>query len=489
LHIGTFSAEGTFEGAIAHLDALQELGITAVELMPIAQFPGARNWGYDGVFPFAPQNTYGGPTGLRKLVDACHARGMAIIIDAVYNHFGPEGNYFWGLGAYFTDKYHTPWGQAINVDGAGSLDVRRLFIKNALYWITEFHADALRLDAIHAIYDFSAQPFLKELADAVRNRAERLGRAAFVIGESDLNDSRVVAPWEKGGYGLSAAWSDDFHHAVHALLTGEDDGYYHDFGTIEDLVKALAEGYVYDGRFSNFRQRPHGNSSMDIPPQQLVISIQNHDQIGNRMNGDRLSKLVSFEKLKLGAGLMLLSPYTPMIFMGEEYGESAPFLYFIDHSDQELVKAVQKGRQQEFSSFKSRGTPPDPQAIATFKASKLNHALRQQGAHHRLWMLYRELINRRKSMPALGSGPKDFRGVTAHEEVLFVHQRKGDQQVFIAYNLGDKPIFLESAFPLGRWTKELDSSDPRWTSEQVPAVNRSSDPAFLAPHAFALFKV
>jgi len=486
LHVGTFSAEGTFEGVIPYLETLSDLGITAIELMPLAQFPGERNWGYDGVFPFAPQNSYGGPEGLRKLINACHAQHIAVVIDVVYNHFGPEGNYYWGLGPYFTDKYHTPWGQAINVDGPGSQDVRRLFIKNALYWITEFHMDALRLDAIHAVYDFSAQPFLKELTELVHHRATALGRRIYVIAESDLNDARVVSSWEKGGLGFDAAWSDDFHHALHALLTKEDDGYYMDFGTIEDLAKALSEGYVYDGRYSHFRQRPHGNSPKDIPPQKFVISTQNHDQVGNRMTGDRLSTLISFDKQKMAAGLLLLSPHTPMLFMGEEYGERAPFLYFIDHGDMELVQAVQKGRKAEFVSFRKQGEAPDPYAQKTFTDSKLNHALRKNGEHQLLWNFHRELIKRRKTIPVLSSGLKDQRKVIVHEPLLCIHQRQGNSQAFIVFNFSEKPAFIESLLPVGRWVKELDSSDPRWTLEVNSSNAEPLKPGALAPFSFVL---
>lgn len=487
LHVGAFSPAGTFEGAIPYLDELRDLGVTAIELMPVAQFPGERNWGYDGVFPFAPQHSYGGPEGLRKLIDACHAKGMAVIIDAVYNHLGPEGNYFWGLAPYFTDKYRTPWGQAVNVDDAGSRDVRRMFTKNALYWLTDFHADALRLDAIHAIYDFSARPFLMELAELVHQRAAKLGRQIHVIGESDLNDVRVVKPWSHGGLGLDAAWSDDFHHAVHAYLTGERDGYYHDFGSFDDVAKAVASAYVYDGKYSAFRGRAHGNATKGVPYERFVICTQNHDQVGNRMTGERLGTLVkSFEKQKMAAGLMLLSPYTPLLFMGEEYGEPAPFQYFIHHSDEKLVEAVRKGRREEFKAFK-QGDPPDPQSVETFQASKLDHQLKTQGAHRTLWQFYRELIRKRKTLGAIRHAPQEARRISHQDQTLIVHIRQGVSQLFMAFNLGDKPAHLESAFPIGRWEKEFDSSDPRWCVDAPSNGKAPPEPSSLAPMAFAVY--
>ncbi len=376
LHVGTFTPAGTFDAVIAHLDELRDIGITAVELMPVAQFPGTRNWGYDGTYPFAAQNSYGGPQGLKRLVNACHRKGLAVILDVVYNHLGPEGNYLRDFGPYFTDFYQTPWGEAVNFDGPYSDDVRRFFMENALYWVEDCHIDALRLDAVHAILDFSARPFLEELARTVHRAAERLNRRIYCIAESALNDTRIIRPRELGGFALDAQWNDDFHHALHALLTGEQTGYYQDFGRLHQLARAWRRGFVYDGQYSGYRQRAHGNSSRNIPAQQLVVFAQNHDQIGNRMLGERLSRLVSFEDLKLAAGLVLLSPFIPLLFMGEEYGETAPFQYFIDHSDPELVNAVREGRRREFAAFGWEEEPPDPQDEATFLRSKLDRSLR-----------------------------------------------------------------------------------------------------------------
>lgn len=324
LHVGTFTREGTFDAIIPHLTDLRELGVTAIELMPVAQFPGTRNWGYDGVFPFAVQDSYGGPAGLKRLVNACHREGLAVVLDVVYNHLGPEGNTLGDFGPYFSERYRSPWGPALNFDGPGSDEVRRFFIENALAWITDYHVDALRLDALHAILDLSAYPFLAELAAAVRERAARLHRRVYLIAESDLNDPKLVRPPEVGGYGLDAQWNDDFHHALHALLTGERTGYYEDFGTVAHLARAFTEGYVYTGQYSVYRRRRHGVPARALPAHAFAVFAQNHDQVGNRMRGERLSALVPFEALKLAAAVVLLSPYLPLLFMGEEYGETAP---------------------------------------------------------------------------------------------------------------------------------------------------------------------
>src|SRR4030066_1209493 len=315
IHVGTFTPEGTFDAVILRLDELSVLGINTIELMPVAQFPGERNWGYDGTYPFAVQNSYGGPEGLKILINECHKKGMAVILDVVYNHFGPEGNYLWDYGPYFTDRYKTPWGQAINYDDLYSNEVRNFFIENALHWFKNYHFDALRLDAIHGIFDFSAKAFLQELAEKVEEFSSSEGKKYYLIAESDLNDSRVIRPGNMGGYGIDAQWCDDFHHAVHTLLVHENKGYYVDFGETEHLVKSFREGFVYSGQYSEYRKRNHGNSSRDCPAEQFIVFTQNHDQVGNRMFGERLSNLVSFESLKLAAGAVLLSPYIPLLFM------------------------------------------------------------------------------------------------------------------------------------------------------------------------------
>ncbi|GIW39662.1 MAG: malto-oligosyltrehalose trehalohydrolase [Candidatus Binatia bacterium] len=396
LHVGTYTEEGTFEAILPHLRALRELGVTALELMPVAEFPGRRNWGYDGVLPYAPHGAYGGPDGLRRLVDAAHAERLGVFLDVVYNHLGPEGNYLGEFGPYFTDAYRTPWGAALNFDGPDSDEVRRYFLDNALYWMHEFHVDGLRLDAVHAIFDFGAIPFLEELASRVREEAERLGRRFLLIAESDRNDPRLVRPPRRGGYGLDAVWNDDFHHALHAALTGERDGYYADFGSVEHLAKAFRDRFVYDGVYSRYRRRRHGAPAGDVPASRFVVFAQNHDQVGNRALGERLSRLVCFERLKLAAALVLLSPYVPLLFMGEEYGETNPFLYFVSHGDPELLSAVREGRKREFAAFGWTGEIPDPGSAGTFLASKLDHSRAGQEPHATLRRLYGELLGLRR---------------------------------------------------------------------------------------------
>jgi len=394
-HVGTFTAGGTFASAAKKIPYLKRLGITCLELMPVAQFPGERNWGYDGVQIYAVQNSYGGPKELKRLIDECHRQGIAVCLDVVYNHLGPEGNYLHDYGPYFTRKYHTPWGDAVNYDDQHSDHVRRFVIENALYWVREFHADALRLDAIHGIYDFGAKHILDELNERVQGLAKELRRPVHVIAESDLNDSRIIRPHKQGGYGLAGQWSDDFHHAVHTVLTGERQGYYEDFGKTEDIVKAVEDGFVYDGTYSPFRKRRHGNSVKDLPKEKLVVCTQNHDQVGNRAFGDRLSALVGWDRQKTAAALLLLSPATPLLFMGQEYGERAPFQYFVDHSDPDLIRAVQEGRKREFAAF-GWGDVPDPESKKTFLDSKLTWNFPKGSPGYFLSILYGDLLRLRK---------------------------------------------------------------------------------------------
>ncbi|MDR3553591.1 MAG: malto-oligosyltrehalose trehalohydrolase, partial [Syntrophobacteraceae bacterium] len=372
LHVGAFTPEGTFEGVIGKLDHIAALGATSVEIMPVAQFPGEHNWGYDGGCLFAVQNSYGGPAGLRRLVDACHEKGLSVTLDVVYNHFGPEGTYLRDFGPYFTRKYITPWGEAVNFDDDYNQEVRNFFIQNALFWLDNYNIDALRLDAVHAIYDRSAVPFLWQLAESVEELGKKSGRNRYLIAESDLNDSRLIRPRKVWGYQLDSQWCDDFHHCLHTLLTGERGGYYRDFGKLSDLTTSLREGYLYSGRYSKFRKRNHGNHSADLASEKFVVASQNHDQVGNRMLGERLSTLISFEAQKLAAAVVLLSPFLPLLFMGEEYGEQAPFLYFVDHTDPELREAVRKGRREEFNGFIWQGEPPDPASMETFLKSRLD---------------------------------------------------------------------------------------------------------------------
>ena len=493
LHVGTFTPEGTFEAVIPHLQDLKNLGITAIELMPVAQFPGSRNWGYDGTYPFAVQNSYGGPDGLRHLVNGCHQVGLAVVLDVVYNHLGPEGNYLADFGPYFTDRYRGPWGNPLNFDGPYSDEVRRFFIENALYWVREFHLDGLRIDAVHGILDFSAQPFLEQLALAVHEQAERLNRRVYLTAESDLNDSRIVRSRELGGFGLDAQWNDDFHHALHTLFTDEDSGYYQDFGELQHLVKAFRQGFVYSGEYSFYRKRRHGNSSRRFSAERFVVFFQNHDQVGNRGQSERLSALVSFEAQKLAAGVVLLSPFIPLLFMGEEYGETAPFHYFISHSDQDLIETVRRGRSEEFASFRWQGEPADPQDEATFLRCKLNHDLSFKGQHKILRAFYGKLIRLRRELPALRNLDKERLQVTGleQEKVLWWRRWGEEQEVAAAFHFDKQAKSLSLPLPEGRWRKQMDSADGTWggPSSTVPLkiVSEGEVSLSLSPESFALF--
>jgi maltooligosyltrehalose trehalohydrolase len=450
LHVGTFTEEGTFDAVIEKLDDLKALGITAVELLPVAQFPGERNWGYDGTYANAAQASYGGPRALKRLVDACHARGLAILLDVVYNHLGPEGNYLSEFGPYFTDRYKTPWGLALNFDGPRSDDVRWYFIQSALQWLDEFHIDGLRVDAVHAIVDHSAEPFLQDLCDAVHQRAKKLGRKIYAIAESDLNDPRVITPKEEFGLGFDAQWADDFHHSMHTLLTGEQDGYYEGFPPKpSNLARVLSTGYLYTGQHSTYRGRKYGLAPKAKDGAQFVISMQNHDQVGNRAMGDRLTTIVPPEKVRLAAAAMILSPFIPMLFMGEEYGETAPFQYFTSHSDEALIEAVRKGRREEFDDFAWQGEPPDPHDEETFRRSKLNWSLRQREEHASILELYRTLLALRRDTPALRK--LDLSAVETQaddeERVLFV--RRGN--VLLAFNFSDEAHTAPVPFGEASW--------------------------------------
>ena len=472
IHTGTFTPEGTFGEIIPFLDYLgKELGVTAIELMPVAQFPGERNWGYDGTYLYAPQNSYGGPLGLKTLINACHQKGLAVILDVVYNHLGPEGNYLNDFGPYFTERYKTPWGQAINLDSPESDEVRRFIIDNALYWVTEYHLDGLRVDAIQGIFDFGARHILDELREAVHRQARRLGRRIVIMAESDLNDVRVITPPGKGGYGLDAQWNDDFHHALHTLLTPERNGYYQDFGDLSQMAKALREGFVYGGQYSSYRRRHHGSPSKGLPTTKFVVFSQNHDQVGNRRKGERLSALVSFEALKLAAGMVLLSPNIPLLFMGEEYGEEAPFLYFISLGDRSLINAVRQGRKEEFSRFKEEVEPADPQAEATFLRSKIHTDLRRKGKHEILLNYYKNLILLRKQIPALShpSKPGLEVGTGTKKSWLLMKRSHKEDRVYGLFNFSENPVAVPVSIAPGVWRKALDSSSTEWMGPGISA--------------------
>ncbi|KIH78066.1 maltooligosyl trehalose hydrolase [Geoalkalibacter ferrihydriticus] len=493
LHVGTFTPAGTFDAVIERLPGLRDLGITAIELMPVAQFPGERNWGYDGVQPFAVQHSYGGPEGLKRLVDACHQLGLAVVLDVVYNHLGPEGNYLWDFGPYFTDHYRTPWGEAINFDGPHSDEVRRYFLQNALHWFKNYHIDALRLDAVHAIYDFSAKTFLQEMAEQTREFSLGNQRSCLLIAESDLNDPRIIRPAELGGYGLDAQWSDDFHHALHALITGEDLGYYGDFGSTGDLVKSYREGFVYSWRYSAFRKCRHGASAADRPAQQFVVCSQNHDQVGNRMRGERLIAQAGFEAAKLAAAAVILSPFIPLLFMGEEYGEDNPFPYFVSFEDEDLIAGVRRGRKEEFEDFHSQGEPPDPQSPETFAAARLDWSKRDKPGYRAMAAFYRELLRLRRENPVLTRRDKEhLEGWGLEDEkLLWLRRWSGKDELWLLANFNNKEI--SCSFP-GRgsaYRKLLDSADRQWQGPgtRLPDNIEGRCKLNLAPQSLAVYQM
>jgi maltooligosyltrehalose trehalohydrolase len=438
LHVGTFTPEGTFEAAIGRLDHLVALGVTHVELMPVAAFSGARGWGYDGVALYAPHHAYGGPEGLKRLVDACHARGLAVLLDVVYNHLGPSGNYLGHYGPYFTDRYRTPWGDAVNLDGPDSDEVRRFFLDNALTWLGDYHIDGLRIDAVHAIVDTSAIHLLEALAAEVAALQARLGRHLVLVAESDLNDPRVIRRPEVGGYGIDAQWNEDFHHALHSALTGERHGYYADFGSLEDVARTLCQGFLYDGRHSAYRRRRHGRPAADLSGHRFLGFVQNHDQIGNRATGDRLSQLVGAGRLRIAAALVFTAPFVPLLFQGEEWGAGTPFLYFTDHDDPDLGRAVREGRQREFAAFGwDPARIPDPQAPETFRRSRLDWAEPRREPHAGLLEWHRRLIRLRRAQPALADGCLERVHVRHDEAARWIVVERGP--ITVACNLADAP--------------------------------------------------
>lgn len=464
IHVGAYTPQGTFDAILPHLPELQDLGVTAIEMMPVAQFPGERNWGYDGTYPFAVQNSYGGPQGLKRLVDACHRAGIAVVLDVVYNHLGPEGNYLFEYGPYNSRRYKPTWGDALNFDGPGSDEVRQFFIENAFHWLRDYHVDALRLDAVHGIYDFSARTFLQELAGDVHDLGKQMNRRVYLIPESDLNDARLVLRPEIGGFGLDAQWNDDFHHALHTLLTGERMGYYRDFGELSYLARAFREGFVYSGQRSTYRNRRHGSSSRLVRADQMVVFIQNHDQVGNRMRGERIGRLVEEARLRLAAAAVILSPYLPLLFMGEEWNETASFPYFIQHGDPGLIESVRKGRQQEFAAFEWEQELPDPQANETFEGAKLHHELKEQEPNAALRRFYKELLRVRKEIPALSHLSKDDMDVLGleGEKLLVVHRWKERSQVYLLFNFSNRAERVTIPGFGGTWERIVDSEDRRW---------------------------
>jgi maltooligosyltrehalose trehalohydrolase len=470
LHVGTFTRAGTFDGVIERLSSLRDLGVTAIEIMPVSEFPGGRNWGYDGVSPYAVQSTYGGPDGLKRLVDASHRAGLAVLLDVVYNHLGPEGNYLREFGPYFSDRYRTVWGEGLNLDGPDSDEVRRYVVDNAVYWVTEYHLDGLRLDAADRVVDLSPVHIAEELGAAVHARGQALGRRTLVVAEIDANDPKWVRPREGGGYGLDAHWSDDFHHAVHVALTGERGGYYADFAGGGAVSKVLAERYVNDGRYSPHRRRRHGRPAVDLPADRFVVAVQNHDQTGNRARGERLATLLSPPALRLAAALLLLSPYVPLLFMGEEHGETNPFLYFVSHGDPALVEAVRQGRREEFASFGWTGEVPDPQALETFEASRPDWERASSGEGKHLLTLYRDLLRLRRTEPALRPAASKV-GVRSDEAVGWVavgYDREGTVLEAV-FNLSSESLTVPLA-GAGSWGLALSTDAPEYGGRAEAAL-------------------
>ena len=463
VHTGTFTPEGNFKAIINKLDYLKELGVNAIEIMPVAQFPGHHNWGYDGVFPFAVQNSYGGAVALQELVNACHTKGIAVILDVVYNHLGPEGNYFGAYAPYFTGKYNTPWGAAINFDDAYCDGVREYFIQNALMWFRDFHIDALRLDAVHAIKDFSPSHILKDIKEHVDGLMKATGKNHYLIVELDLNDNRFINPISDYGYGMDAQWIDEFHHALRVTAGGDRHGYYEDFTGIKHLAKSYKDAYVYDGIYSPHRKKTFGTKAQKNEGKQFVVFSQNHDHVGNRMLGERTSQLLSFEMQKLLAGAVFVSPYLPMLFMGEEWSEPNPFLYFVDHTDPDLANAVREGRKKEFAAFHAAGEAPDPVSKETFLQSKLQWELLDQEPHQTMLRYYKQLIALRKNEPALKHLDRNNIEVTYDERnnTLVVHRWHQKQHIYCLLNFSKE----EQAIKID--TKErlnilLDSASSSW---------------------------
>jgi maltooligosyltrehalose trehalohydrolase len=443
-HVGCSTPQGTFAAMIGQLDRLEDLGVTTLELMPVAEFPGRRNWGYDGVFPYAAQSSYGGPEGLADLVTACHDRGLAVILDVVHNHFGPEGCVLARFGPYVTDRYRTPWGPAVNVEGWGADEVRRFLVGSVRWWLEALDVDGFRLDAIHGIVDPTARPYLAELADAVAEVGRRSGRERVLVAESADNNPRVLTPTDQLGYGMDGQWNDDFHHALHAVVTGERQGYYVDFGGLDQLARATAGGFVLDGRFSRFRGRHHGAPATGLAPWRFVCAAQNHDQIGNRPEADRLTTLVGPELAELACVLVALAPGTPLLFMGEEYGETRPFPFFVDLTDPELREAVRRGRAAELGVDPAELTP-DPLDPATMAQAVLDPQVADRPPHDRRLALWRALLRLRRTHPALA--PDAPARAEAIEGTLQLARQAGQAAILLLWRpeAGAAPIGLPAA--------------------------------------------
>jgi len=490
IHVGTFTPEGTFAGVEKKLDYLVDLGITAIEIMPIAQFSGDRNWGYDGVYPFCVQNSYGGAEGLKRLVSACHHKGLAVILDVVFNHIGPEGNHLEDFAPYFTEKYHTPWGNAINFDDAWCDGVREFYIENALMWFRDFRIDALRMDAVHAIKDFSPTHILQEIRQHADVLSQETGRDYYLIVELDLNDTRFISPVTKSGFGMDAQWIDEFHHALRVTSGQEQTGYYADFSGIESLAKAYQDAYVYDGTYSPHRKKIFGMKATENAGEQFVVFSQNHDHVGNRMLGERTSQLVSFEMQKVLAGAVLVSPYIPLIFMGEEYAEKNPFLYFVSHTDPELADAVRKGRKEEFKAFHMDGEAPDPLAVETFERSRLQWDSLEQEPHQTMLNYYRQFIAIRKSqrpLHVLNRKELSVEHDTKAQTIILRREHKL-QDVICLMNFSKQPQSVQVPVYASLWSKLIASSDLLWGGTQdMPASFPGELSLTLPPESITLY--
>jgi maltooligosyltrehalose trehalohydrolase len=464
LHAGTFTPESNFAGIEQKLDELADLGITAIELMPLGQFAGARNWGYDGVFPYAVQSSYGGAEALQHLVNTCHRKGLAVILDVVYNHIGPEGNCLGEYGYYFTDKYRTPWGEAINFDDAWSDEVRQYFIENALMWLRDFHIDALRMDAVHAIKDLSPGHLLRELEQKVHSLNKTTGKPHYLIVECDLNDTKFIDPVAKKGFGMDAQWIDEFHHALRVAAGNKREGYYSDFDGVHHLAKSYMDAYVYDGIYSPHRLKTFGTEAKDNPGKQFVVFSQNHDQIGNRMLGERTSQLVSLGMCKLLAGAVMVAPFLPMLFMGEEWAASSPFQYFVSHTDPELAEAVRKGRKEEFAAFKADGEAPDPMAQETFDRSKLKWEEILQEPHKTMRAYYKALITLRKQNAVLQQLERNNLEAAYDEQqqTLLLHRWNEAEHIICLQNFSGLQQVIVAPLHSNQWYLLFDSSSTKW---------------------------
>lgn len=464
LHTGTFTEQGTFESIISKFEHLKSLGVNAIELMPVAQFPGERNWGYDGVYPFAVQQSYGGAKALQAFVDTCHSHGFAVVLDVVYNHVGPEGNYLGTFAPYFTDKYKTPWGSAVNYDDAYCDPVRLFVIENALMWLRDFHIDALRLDAVHAIKDYSPNHIIKEMNEAVSLLNQIMTSPKYLIAETDLNNSRFIRGRKEDGYGLRAQWCDEFHHSMRVAAGQERTGYYKDFNGVADLAKSMKHAYVHTGQYSPSRHQKFGTSTKGITADHFVVFDQNHDQVGNRMLGERISQLVSYEMQKLMAAVVLTAPFVPLLFMGEEWGASTPFTYFVDHSDPALVQAIAKGRKEEFSHFNQTGEPLPAHDRATFLKSKLNWEEITHTSHDALLKYYQRLIYLRKNLLPLKNYDRSATEVLCNEEkeVIILERANKEQVVLCVFNFSKQSheiTLQENLYPLNIL---LSSANEEW---------------------------